>query len=191
MLFSNTDNEIFFVDYQEQLDKSLTQFVSELSSVRAGRANARILDKLMVDYYGVSTPVNQISNIMCPDPRTIMIAPWDINAIKEIVKAIQVSDLGLNPSDDGKIVRLSLPILTEERRKDLVKQVKKICEDRKVAMRNMRRDCLDEYKKLKKDNKISENEMEMVDKEVQKTLDNYTKKIDDYTKNKENEIMDI
>ncbi len=191
MLFQNPENEIYIQNMQEQMDKSVSAFGADLASLRAGRANPRLLDKLMVEYYGTMTPVNQMANIMCPDPRTIVISPWDVNAIKDIMKAIQNSDLGLNPSEDGKVVRLSLPILTEERRKDLVKTVKKMCEERKVAMRNVRRDTIDQYKTLKKDSKITENELEVAEKEIQKVLDNATNKIDAMTKDKENELMEV
>lgn len=191
MLFQNPDNEIYIQDMQEQMDKAVSAFGSDLASLRAGRANPRLLDKLMVEYYGTMTPVNQMANIMCPDPRTIVIAPWDVQSIKEIMKAIQASDLGLNPSEDGKVVRLSLPLLTEERRKELVKTLRKMCEERKVSMRNVRRDCIDEYRKLKKDSKITENEMEIAEKEIQKVLDNATNKIDTMTKDKENELMEV
>ena len=191
MLFQNVENEIFINNMQEQLDKSISAYSSDLASLRAGRANPRLLDKLMVEYYGTMTPVNQMANIMCPDPRTIVISPWDMHAIKDIMKAIQASDLGLNPSEDGKVVRLSLPILTEERRKELVKTVKKMCEERKIAMRNVRRDTIDQYKALKKDSKITENELEVAEKEIQKVLDNATNKIDAMTKDKENELMEV
>lgn len=191
MLFQNPDNEIYIEDMQDQMDKAVSSFANELATLRAGRANPRILDKLMVEYYGTMTPVNQTANIMCPDPRTIVIAPWDVNCIRDIMKAIQASDLGLNPSEDGKVVRLTLPVLTEERRKELVKTLKKMCEDRKVGMRNARRDCIDEYRKLKKDSKITENELELAEKEIQKVLDNATNKIDAMTKEKENELMEV
>ncbi len=191
MLFLNQENEIYIEDMSEQLDKSVASFAGELAGLRAGRANPRLLDKLMVEYYGTMTPVNQMANIMCPDPRTIVISPWDATTIREIMKAIQASDLGLNPSEDGKVVRLSLPILTEERRKELVKTVRKMCEDRKVAMRNLRRDCIDIYRKLKKDSKITENELEVAEKEIQKILDNATGKVDAMTKDKENELMEV
>lgn len=191
MLFSNEENEIYIQDYTATLEKSYQAFLGELSSIRAGRANAKLLDKLMVEYYGTNTPVNQIANIMCPDPRTIVVAPWDVNAVKDIVKAIHASDLGLNPSEDGKVVRLTLPILTEERRKEITKQVGKLNEEYKVSMRNARRDCLEVYRKLKKDGDVTEPEMEIAEKEVQKILDNYTQKLDQATTAKEKEIMEI
>lgn len=191
MLFLNQENEVHIKDMSEQLDKAVSAYAGELAGLRAGRANPRLLDKLMVEYYGSLTPINQMANIMCPDPRTIVISPWDASAIREIMKAIQSSDLGLNPSEDGKVVRLSLPILTEERRKELVKTVKKMCEERKVGMRNLRRDCIDVYRKLKKDGKITENELEVAEKEIQKILDNATNKIDAMTKDKENELMEV
>ena len=191
MLFSNEENEIYIQDFTQTLEKSYQAFVSELGSIRAGRANPKLLDKLMVEYYGTLTPVNQMANIMCPDPRTIVVSPWDASAIKDIVKAIHASDLGLNPSEDGKVVRLSLPVLTEERRKEITKQVGKINEEYKVSMRNARRDCLEVYRKLKKDGALSEPELEVAEKEVQKILDLYTGKLDTATKEKEKEIMEI
>ena len=191
MIFGNPEYEKSIADYAAHLDKAIASFSSELTSIRAGRANAKLLDKLMVEYYGTPTPVSQMANIMCPDPRSIVIAPWDISALREIVKAVQNSDLGLSPSEDGKVVRLSLPILSEERRKEIVKQVKKLCEERKVSMRNLRRDCLDEYKKLKKDNQITENELANAEKEIQKILDKATMKVDELTKNKENELLEV
>lgn len=191
MLFSNEENEIYIQDFTQSLEKSYQAFVSELSTIRAGRANPKLLDKLMVEYYGTLTPINQTANIMCPDPRTIVVSPWDASIIKDIIKAIHASDLGLNPSEDGKVVRLSLPILTEERRKEITKQVGKINEEYKVSMRNARRDCLDIYRKLKKDGDVTEPELEVAEKEVQKILDSYTQKLDLASKEKEKEIMEI
>lgn len=191
MLFSNEENEIYMVDYSSNLEKSYQSYLEELSSIRAGRANPKLLDKLMVEYYGTLTPVNQMANIMCPDPRTIVVAPWDVNSIKDIVKAIHSSDLGLNPSEDGKVVRLSLPLLTEERRKEITKQVGKTTEEYKVSMRNARRDCLEIYRKLKKDGSLPEPELEVAEKEIQKILDSYTLKIDKASEEKEKEIMEI
>jgi len=191
MLFSNEENELYIAEYTETLEKSLNGFNNEISSIRAGRANPKLLDKLMVEYYGTMTPVNQMANIMCPDPRTIVISPWDVNSIKDIIKAIHGSELGLSPSEDGKVVRLSLPILTEERRKEIVKQVKKLNEEHKVSMRNARRDCLEIYRKLKKDGDINEGELDVAEKEIQKILDNFTGKLDTISVDKEKEIMEI
>ncbi len=175
----------------EQLQKNLDHFASELNSVRAGRANPRLLDKIMVDYYGTMTPLNQMANISAPDPRTIAISLWDISALKDVLKAIQASDLGLNPSDDGKVIRLFVPAPTEERRLELVKMVKKFAEDTRVTMRNGRRDCLDEFKKLKNEKKITEDEMKTAEAEVQKILNNFTDKVEKMLEQKEKEITEV
>ena len=175
----------------EQLQKNLDHFASELNSVRAGRANPRLLDKIMVDYYGTMTPLNQMANISAPDPRTIAISLWDISALKDVLKAIQASDLGLNPSDDGKVIRLFVPAPTEERRLELVKMVKKFAEDTRVTMRNGRRDCLDEFKKLKNEKKITEDEMKAAEAEVQKILNNFTDKVEKMLEQKEKEITEV
>ncbi len=175
----------------EQLQKNLDHFASELNSVRAGRANPRLLDKIMVDYYGTMTPLNQMANISAPDPRTIAISLWDISALKDVLKAIQSSDLGLNPSDDGKVIRLFVPAPTEERRLELVKMVKKFAEDTRVTMRNGRRDCLDEFKKLKNEKKITEDELKTAETEVQKILNNFTDKVEKMLEQKEKEITEV
>ncbi|MBQ7977909.1 MAG: ribosome recycling factor [Clostridia bacterium] len=175
----------------EQLQKSLDHFNSELGSVRAGRANPRLLDKIMVDYYGTMTPLNQMANISAPDPRTIAVSLWDISQLKEVLKAIQASDLGLNPSDDGKVIRLFVPAPTEERRLELVKMVRKFAEDTRVTMRNGRRDCLDEFKKLKNDKKITEDEMKTAENEVQKILNSFTDKVEKLLEQKEKEITEV
>jgi len=174
-----------------QLQKSLDHFSSELGSVRAGRANPRLLDKIMVNYYGSMTPLKQMANISAPDPRTITVSLWDISMLKEVLKAIQSSDLGLNPSDDGKVIRLFVPAPTEERRVELVKMVRKFSEDAKVTMRNGRRDCLDAFKKLKADKKITEDEMKIAETEVQKILNNFTDKVDQMLSQKEKEITEV
>jgi ribosome recycling factor len=174
-----------------QLQKSLDHFSSELGSVRAGRANPRLLDKIMVNYYGTMTPLKQMANISAPDPRTITVSLWDISMLKEVLKAIQASDLGLNPSDDGKVIRLFVPAPTEERRVELVKMVRKFSEDAKVTMRNGRRECLDAFKKLKADKKITEDEMKIAENEVQKILNNFTDKVDQMLAQKEKEITEV
>ncbi len=173
------------------LQKNLDHFNSELNSVRAGRANPRLLDKIMVDYYGTMTPLNQMANISAPDPRTIAVSLWDISMLKETLKAIQASDLGLNPSDDGKVIRLFVPAPTEERRLELVKMIKKFAEDTRVNMRNGRRDCLDEFKKLKKDSKITEDELKTAENEVQKILNKFIDKVEEALKAKEKEITEV
>lgn len=175
----------------EQCEKVLNYMKGEFANIRAGRANPHILDRIQVEYYGSMTPLNQIANITVPEARMLLISPWDQNAVKNVVKAIQESDIGINPADDGKVVRLVFPMLNEERRKELVKQVKQIAEAQKVNMRNARRDCLDELKNLKKSGEISEDELSSFEKNVQNNLDKFVAKIDEVLQNKEKEIMEI
>jgi len=158
---------------------------------RTGKANPALLDSIKVDYYGQPTPLKQVANIAVPDPRLITVQPWEKNMVPEIEKAIQASELGLNPMSDGTLIRLPIPALTEERRQDLVKVVKRISEDTKVAIRNIRRDANDQAKKLEKDHKISEDQMHTNQDEVQKLTDDYIKNIDDIQSAKEKEIMEI
>ena len=188
------NNEIvdeIFLEFEEELEKAVAHLKSEYLTIRAGRANPHILDKITVDYYGSETPLAHVSNIMVQDARMLVISPWDQSLVKEINKAILASDLGLNPSDDGRVVRLSFPALTEERRKELVKTTSKVAEDTKVACRNARRDALEQLKKLKKDGEISEDDMASYEKDVQKTLDSFTSKIDVIASEKEKEIMQV
>ncbi|MBQ7466772.1 MAG: ribosome recycling factor [Clostridia bacterium] len=180
-----------FLEYEDALEKATTHLKSELLSIRAGRANPHVLDKITVDYYGTPTPLAHVSNITVTDARSIMISPWDQSLVKEINKAIVASDLGLSPSDDGRVVRLTFPILTEERRRDLVKSTKKLGEDTKIVCRNARRDALEELKKLKKDGIIGEDDLASYEKDIQKTLDNETVKIDNVLAEKEKEIMQV
>ena len=177
--------------YEEKMKKTLASLEAELVTIRAGRANPHILDKLTVDYYGSPTPLQQVANITVPEARMIQIQPWESSLIKGIEKAILTSDLGLNPNNDGKVIRLVFPPLTEERRKDLAKQVKKLLEETKVVMRNARRDVLEKYKALKKDGKISEDEYAGLETDVQKDLDNMCAKADKASVDKEKEIMEI
>ena len=158
-------------DYDVRMLKTIEVVKANFASVRAGRANAGVLDRIMVEYYGTPTPLNQVAAISTPDPRTLTIQPWDASLLREIEKAIQVSDLGINPQNDGKVIRLVFPQLTEERRKDLTKQVKKYAEDAKVAMRNIRRDGMDYIKKLKKNNEITEDDQKKAEKDLQDLLD--------------------
>jgi len=183
-------DEIFF-EFEEKNEKTISHFKSELLTIRAGRANPHILDKVTVDYYGTPTPLAHVSNISVQDARQIVISPWDISLVKEINKAILASDIGLTPSDDGRVIRLNFPILTEERRRELVKSTRKICEDTKVICRNARRDALDQLKKLKKDGDISEDDMASYEKDVQKSLDSTIAKIDALMDEKEKEIMQV
>lgn len=176
---------------QEKMEKTLNVLKHELSTLRAGRANPTLLDRITVEYYGTQTPLNQLANIAAPEPRVLTISPWDSKIIPSIEKAIQKSDLGINPSNDGKIIRLIVPQLTEERRKELVKVVKKLGEDSKVAIRNIRRDANDQLKKLKKDGKITEDEFKKSEDDTQKVTDKYIKETDKAVEAKEKEIMEV
>ena len=180
-----------FKDYARRMDKALDHLQEEFGAVRAGRANAKVLDRISVEYYGSETPLNGVATISSPDARTLVIQPWDTTLLKEIQKAIQASDLGINPQNDGKVVRLVFPQLTEERRKELTKQVKKYAEEAKVAMRNIRRDGMDYVKKLKKDSEITEDEQKKAEKDLQDLLDKYIKKADEALAAKEKELMSI
>ena len=180
-----------FKEYGRKMDKTLEHLDEEFGAVRAGRANAKVLDRITVEYYGTETALNAVANISSPDARTLVIQPWDGSLLKEIQKAILASDLGINPQNDGKIIRLVFPQLTEERRKDLTKQVKKYAEDAKVAMRNIRRDGMDYVKKLKKNNEITEDDQKKAEKDLQDMLDKYIKKVDDALAVKEKELMAI
>ena len=180
-----------FNEYGRRMDKALDHLAEEFGAVRAGRANAKVLDRITVEYYGSETPLNGVATISTPDARTLVIQPWDTSLLKEIQKAIQASELGINPQNDGKVVRLVFPQLTEERRKDLTKQVKKYAEDAKVAMRNIRRDGMDYIKKLKKNNEITEDDQKKAEKDLQDLLDKYIKKADDALAAKEKELMSI
>ena len=180
-----------FKEYGRRMDKALDHLAEEFGAVRAGRANAKVLDRITVEYYGSETPLNGVATISTPDARTLVIQPWDTSLLKEIQKSIQASELGINPQNDGKVIRLVFPQLTEERRKDLTKQVKKYAEDAKVAMRNIRRDGMDYIKKLKKDNEITEDEQKKAEKDLQDLLDKYIKKADEALAAKEKELMSI
>lgn len=171
--------------------KSFEYLKQEYKAIRAGRANPHILDKVFVNYYGTITPINQMANISVPEPRMLAISVWDHSQVKEVSKAIMAAELGLNPSDDGRIVRVVFPILTEERRRDLVKQVKKLCEDCKITVRNARRDCLDMCKQLKRDGEISEDDYTSIEKEVQKIVDSANAYADELSEEKEKEIMSV
>ena len=180
-----------FTDYSRRMEKALDHLAEEFGAVRAGRANAKVLDRITVEYYGSETPLNGVATISTPDARTLVVQPWDTNLLKDIQKAIQTSDLGINPQNDGKVIRLIFPQLTEERRKELTKQVKKYSEEAKVAMRNIRRDGMDYVKKLKKDSQITEDEQKKAEKDLQDLLDKYTKKADEALAGKEKELMSI
>ena len=176
---------------QAQMDKTIEALKYEFSTIRAGRANAQMLDKIRVDYYGTPTPVNQVGAISVPEPRTLMINPWDKSAMKDIETAIRNSDLGLNPTNDGEVIRLNVPALTEERRKELCKQAKKASEEFKVRLRNERRDANDKLKKMQKDGEITEDELKRGQEDVQKLTDKYIKEIDSLLAVKEKDIMAV
>ena len=178
-----------FKDYAKRMDKALNHLEEEFGAVRAGRANPKVLDRIVVEYYGSETPLNGVATISSPDARTLVIQPWDTKLLKDIQKAIQTSDLGINPQNDGRVIRLTFPMLTEDRRKELVKQVKKYAEDAKVAMRNIRRDGMDYVKKLKKNSEITEDDQKKAEKDLQDLLDKYIKKVDDACATKEKELM--
>lgn len=180
-----------YQDARESMGKTITALNNELSRVRTGRANLSILDGIRVDYYGTPTPVNQMASLSVPESRLITIQPWDATVIKEIEKAILKSDLGLTPSNDGKIIRIAIPPLTEERRKQLAKSVHKICEDHKIAIRNIRRDANELLKSMKKDGEIAEDEAFKGQDQVQKITDEFVKQIDDIYKEKEKEIIEF
>ena len=191
MISENENVNLIFMEYEEELTKAIKHYEGELAAVRAGRANPKILDKILVDYYGTPTPIGHMANVSVPEARQIMIAPWDISNVKNIVKAIMASDLGLTPTDDGKIIRLNFPMLTEERRRELVKQTRKLVEDTKVVCRNARRDAIEGLKKLKKDGEITEDAEASLEKDVQKKLDETSAKIDKMMDEKEKEIMQV
>ena len=180
-----------FKDYARRMDRALDHLNEEFGAVRAGRANAKVLDRITVEYYGSETPLSGVATISTPDARTLLIQPWDTKLLKDIQKAIQVSDLGINPQNDGRVIRLTFPQLTEERRKDLTKQVKKYSEEAKVAMRNIRRDGMDYVKKLKKASEITEDDQKKAEKDLQDLLDKNIKKVDAALAAKEKELMAI
>ena len=177
--------------YEEKMQKSIDSVAADFAAVRAGRANAGVLDRIMVDYYGSPTPIQQIAAIASPDARTLLITPWDASILKGIEKAIQNSDLGINPQNDGRTIRLNFPQLTEERRKELVKQIRKYAESGKVAIRNIRRDAMDNFKKQEKKSEITEDELKMVEKDLQKLTDDSCKKLDELLAKKEKELLAV
>ncbi len=176
---------------EEVMKKSINFLKDELGAIRAGKANPKLVDKIQVSYYGTMTPINQVANISVPEPRAIIIQPWDSSLVKEIEKAIMVSDLGINPTNDGKLIRLVIPPLTEERRKDLIKQVKKEIENAKIAVRNIRRDANEEFKKLEKSSELTKDDLKKAEEEMQKLTDKYIKLMDDIYKDKEKEILEV
>ena len=177
--------------YEEKMKKSIDSVSADFASVRAGRANAAVLDRIMVDYYGSPTPIQQIAAISSPDPRALVISPWDSTALKSIEKAIQTSDLGINPQNDGTVIRLTFPQLTEDRRKELVKEIKKMGEECKVAIRSIRRDAMEKFKAMKKNNEITEDDLKDCEDEIQKLTDRFVKEVDGHVAEKEKEILSI
>ena len=180
-----------YSEIKEKMEKAIESLVQRLSEVRAGRANPAILNKVKIDYYGTPTPINQVAGISVPEARMIMIQPWDASILKEIEKAILASEIGINPNNDGKVIRLVFPELTEERRKDLVKEIKKYAEDAKVSIRNARRDGIDKAKTMQKDGDITEDELKAAETEIQKITDKYIEEVDKTIIAKETEIMSI
>lgn len=178
-------------EFETKMKKTIEVVKSDFASVRVGRANAGVLDKIQVEYYGVPTPLQQVASISSPDPRTLVIQPWDTSLLREIEKAIQTSDLGINPQNDGKLIRLSFPQLTEERRKDLTKQVRKYGENGKVAIRNIRRDAMDQFKAMEKKSEITEDALKDYEEDLQKLTDKYCKEIDTLVAAKEEELMAV
>lgn len=178
-------------DYEEKMKRTLDFLAQQFATVRAGRANAGVLDQIQVDYYGSPTPIQQVASVSSPDPRTLMIQPWDGSILRDIERAILSSELGINPQNDGKVIRLVFPQLTEERRKELAKQVRKYGEESKVAVRNIRRDAMDKFKKQQKTSEITEDDYKGLEKDMQKLTDDYIKKVDDMTDKKEKELFEL
>ena len=183
--------DMYLDEYKSDLNKAVDHLSNELLQIRAGRANPKIIERIMVDYYGTMTPISQMATISVPEARMVLVNLWDNSMLKTVAKAIEAANLGLNPSDDGKVIRLIFPQLTEERRKELVKEVGKYTETTKVTCRNARRDVLDVFKKMKKDGDISEDDMSRLEKDVQKLLDDTIASIDKISSNKEKDIMEV
>lgn len=180
-----------FKKTEENMQKSLDSLIREYTSIRAGRANPAILDKVMVDYYGTPTAINQLAAVSVSEARTLVIQPWDISCLRGIEKAIQISDIGINPQNDGKVLRIVFPPLTEDKRREIAKSISKMSEDSKVIIRNIRRDSIDALKKLKKDSVITEDDLKQSEKHIQDLTDKFCKRIDEVSEKKEKEIMEI
>ena len=180
-----------FDDVKEKMEKTLSVFENNLAEIRAGRANPAILNKIKIDYYGVPTPISQVAGISVPEARLIVIQPWDASVLKEIEKEILKADIGINPNNDGKVIRLNFPELNEERRKEIVKDIKKIAEESKVALRAIRRDAIDAAKQEQKDSVITEDELKIAEDEIQKITDKYVGEVDTLLANKEKEVMSV
>ena len=180
-----------YTEYTRRMDKTVEVLGNEFATLRAGRANAAVLDRVSVEYYGAQTPIAQIASVATPEPRVLLIQPWDAGALKAIEKAIQSSDLGINPQNDGKVIRLAFPQLTEERRRELIKQVHKFAEESKVAIRNIRREAVEDYKAMKKKSEITEDDLKDAEKDLQELTDKYCKTIETMTADKEKELLAV
>ena len=180
-----------YIEFESKMKKTAEVLKTQLASVRAGRANAAVLDQITVDYYGVPTPIQQVASVSVPDPRSLLIQPWDASVLKGIEKAILASELGINPQNDGRAIRLVFPQLSEERRKELAKQVKKYGEEAKVAVRNIRREAIDKFKKQQKASEITEDDCKTVEKDIQKLTDDYIKEVEGIADKKEKELFEI
>lgn len=180
-----------YSEIKEKMTKTINVYAENLAEVRAGRANPAILNKIKVDYYGVQTPISQVAGISVPEARLIVIQPWDASILKEIEKEILKSDIGINPNNDGKVIRLSFPELNEERRKEIVKDIRKMAEEAKIAVRSTRRDAIDEFRRMQKDSAITEDELKSAEDEVQKITDKFVEEIDSILSNKEKEVMSV
>ena len=180
-----------YPEFENKMKKTCDNLTTTLATIRAGRANAAVLDQITVDYYGAPTPIQQVASVSTPDPRSLFIQPWDGSVLKGIEKAILASDLGINPQNDGRGIRLVFPPLTEERRRDLVKQTKKYGEESKVAIRNIRRDAIEKFKKQQKASEMTEDDYKIAEKDIQKLTDDYIKEIDKITERKEKELTEI
>ena len=185
------DIDTILLDTEDRMEKAMAALERDFQKLRTGRATTALVDGIKADYYGTPTPIQQIAAISSPDPRSLVIAPWDATAVKAIEKAIQNSDLGINPQNDGKSIRLAFPQLTEERRKELVKQIRKYAENGKVAIRNIRRDAMESFKKKEKASEITEDDLKQAEKDLQKLTDDSSKKIDELLARKEKELMEI
>ena len=191
MAIENEQFEMILMETMERTDKTVSVLNSEYVTIRAGRANPHILDKVLVDYYGTPTPINQVGNISAVEGRCLVIAPWDASMLKVIEKQILADNIGITPANDGKVIRLTFPALTEERRKELVKQIKKMAEDSKVAVRNIRRDAMDALKKMKNNKELSEDEHAICEKDVDKVISEAIEKVDKLCAEKEKDIMSV
>ena len=180
-----------YTNLKQRMEKSIGAYQEKLSEIRAGRANPAILNKIKVDYYGVPTPINQMAGVSVPEARLIVIQPWDMSVLKDIEKAILASDIGINPNNDGKVIRLAFPELNEERRKEIVKDIRKIAEEAKVAIRSIRRDGIDEAKTKQKNSEITEDELKLAENEIQKLTDKTIEEVDKILENKEKDIMSL